>query len=123
MIRQIKNSVPDELSEEYLSAKSIFLAVALWRSFGGEIQIQLEEDLSVFFIDHAWLFVDGHNVDIDGSYEPIITLNEGAENLYLGLDEPKALEVIRSIIEVSDKEWEKEVKKALKIVKQYYFKE
>lgn len=123
MIRQIKNSVPDELSEEYLSPKSIFLAVALWRSFGGEIQVRFEEDLSVYFIDHVWLLLDGHNVDIDGSYPPIVTLDESEENLYLGLDETKALELIRSIIEVSDKEWEKEIKKALKIVKQYYVQE
>ena len=59
MITQIKDSVPNEISEEYLSAKSIFLAVALWRTFGGEIQIRIEDDLSIKNIEHAWLSMDG----------------------------------------------------------------
>lgn len=123
MIKQLENVVPDEISEEYLSAKSIFLAVALWRTFGGAIQVRLVDDLSVKSIEHAWLSVDGHDIDIDGSYPPISPLDESEDDLYVGMDEGKALELVRSIIDVSDKDWEKEVKKALKIVKKYYFKE
>lgn len=123
MIKQLENVVPDEISEEYLSAKSIFLAVALWRTFGGTIQVRLVDDLSVKSIEHAWLSVDGHDIDIDGSYPPIAPLDESEDDLHVGMDEGKALELVRSIIDVSDKDWEKEVKKALKIVKKYYFKE
>jgi len=123
MIKQLENVVPDEISEEYLSAKSIFLAVALWRTFGGVIQVRLVDDLSVKSIDHAWLSVDGHDIDIDGSYPPIAPLDESENDLYVGMDEEKTLELVRSIIDVSDKDWEKEVKKALKIVKKYYFRD
>lgn len=123
MIKQLENVVPDELTEEYLSAKSVFLAVALWRTFGGTIQVRLVDDLSVKSIDHSWLSVDGNDIDIDGSYPPIAPLDEDEDDLYIGMDEAKTLELIRSIIDVSDKDWEKEVKKALKIVKKYYFKE
>lgn len=123
MIKQLENVVPDEISEEYLSAKSIFLAVALWRTFGGAIQVRLVDDLSVKSIEHAWLSVDGHDIDIDGSYPPITPLDESEDDLHVGMDEGTTLELVRSIIDVSDKDWEKEVKKALKIVKKYYFKE
>lgn len=123
MIKQLENVVPDELTEEYLSAKSVFLAVALWRTFGGTIQVRLVDDLSVKSIDHAWLSFDGHDIDIDGSYPPIAPLNESEDDLHVGMDEGKTLELVRSIIDVSDKDWEKEVKKALKIVKKYYFNE
>jgi hypothetical protein len=123
MIKQIKDSVPNEISEEYLSAKSIFLAVALWRTFGGEIQIRTEDDLSIKNIEHAWISLDGCQIDIDGAYPPIVALDESDEDLVLGLDETSALEFVRTLVEVSDKEWEKEVKKALKIVKRCYIKE
>lgn len=123
MIKQIKDSVPNEISEEYLSAKSIFLAVALWRTFGGEIQIRIEDDLSIKNIEHAWLSMDGNQIDIDGSYPPIVALDQSDEDLMLGLDETTALEFVRTLVDVSDKDWEKEVKKALKIVKTYYTNE
>lgn len=123
MIKQIKDSVPNELSEEYLSPKSIFLAVALWRTFGGEIQIRTEDDLSIKNIEHAWLSLAGCQIDIDGAYPPIVALDESDEDLVLGLDENTALEFVRTLVEVSDKEWEKEVKKALKIVKRCYIEE
>jgi hypothetical protein len=123
MIKQIKDSVPNELSEEYLSPKSIFLAVALWRTFGGEIQIRTEDDLSIKNIEHAWLSLDGCQIDIDGAYPPIVALDESDEDLVLGLDETTALEFVRTLVEISDKEWEKEVKKAIKIVKRCYIEE
>lgn len=123
MIKQIKDSVPNELSEEYLSAKAIFLAVALWRTFGGEIQIRTEDDLSIKNIEHAWLSLDGCQIDIDGAYPPIVALDETDEDLVLGLNETTALEFVRTLVEVSDKEWEKEVKKAIKIVKRCYIEE
>ena len=123
MITQIKDSVPNEISEEYLSAKSIFLAVALWRTFGGEIQIRIEDDLSIKNIEHAWLSRDGCQIDIDGAYPPIVAIDESDEELVLGLDENTALEFVRTLVDVSDKNWEKEVKKALKIVKQCYVEE
>ena len=123
MITQIKDSVPNEISEEYLSAKSIFMAVALWRTFGGEIQIRVEDDLSIKNIEHAWLSRDGCQIDIDGAYPPIVAIDESDEELVLGLDENTALEFVRTLVDVSDKNWEKEVKKALKIVKQCYVEE
>lgn len=120
MIKQITGGVSDNITEEYQSAKAIFLAVALWRSFGGEIEIRLEDDLSVKNIEHAWLSLDGQQIDIDGAYPPIMALDENDDDLVLGLDEVKALEFVRTLVEVSDKDWEKEVKKALKVVKKYY---
>ena len=123
MIKQIKGGVSDELTEEYQSAKSIFLAVALWRSFGGEIQVRLEDDLSVKNIEYAWLSLDGHQIDIDGAYPPIMFLDENEDDIVLGLDEVKALDLVRTLVDVSDKDWEKEVKKALKVVKKYYINE
>lgn len=120
MIKQIENSVSNELSEEYLSPKSIFLAVALWRSFGGEIQIRIEDDLSVKNIDHAWLSRYDQVIDIDGAYPPIVELDTTREDIVVCISEEKTLEFVRTIIDVSDAAWEKEVKKALKIVKKSY---
>lgn len=120
MIKQIVGAVSDELTDEYQSAKAIFLAVALWRSFGGEIQVRLADDLSVKNIEHAWISLDGQQIDIDGAYPPIIALDDNDDDLFLGLDEVKALDLVRSLVDVSDKEWEKEVNKALKVVKKYY---
>jgi hypothetical protein len=123
MIKQITGGVSDELTDEYQSAKAIFMAVALWRSFGGEIQVKLEDDLSVKNIEHAWLSLDGQQIDIDGAYPPIMALDENDDDLVLGLDEVKVLDLVRSLVDISDKEWEKEVKKALKVVKKYYINE
>jgi hypothetical protein len=120
MIKQIENSVTNELSEEYLSPKSIFLAVALWRSFGGEIHIRIEDDFSVKNIDHAWLSQYDQVIDIDGAYPPIVALDTTREDIVVCVSEDKALEFVRTIIDVSDAAWEKEVKKALKIVKKSY---
>lgn len=64
--------------------------------------------------------MDGQQIDIDGAYPPIMALDENDDDLVLGLDEVKALEFVRTLVEVSDKDWEKEVKKALKVVKKYY---
>lgn len=36
MIKQIKGGVSDKITDEYQSAKALFLAVALWRSFGAD---------------------------------------------------------------------------------------
>lgn len=123
MIKQLKDSVSDELTEEYLSPKSIFLAVALWRVGGGEIQVRIEDDLSVKNIEHAWLSLDGHQVDIDGSYPPIIELDTDDDSLVLGLTESTALQLVRTMVEISDDEWEQEIKKALLIVNACYIKE
>ena len=59
----------------------------------------------------------------NGWYPPIVALDQSDEDLMLGLDETTALEFVRTLVDVSDKDWEKEVKKALKIVKTYYTNE
>lgn len=116
----------EEEIESYLSGKCMYLAAALHRTFGWEIQATLEDNHSPY-IGHTWCIVPetGECADIDGFYpmsrngwlspqsELIVKLNE--KTLF-------ALVQSTSYSSVTVQEWESSVQDAMDVVLHYFFK-
>jgi hypothetical protein len=110
--------------EQYVSGKCMFLAAALHRVYGWNIQATLIHEVSPPYIGHAWCMEPktGYCVDIDGAYpaeisgwiypeaELVQTLNE---------DQLRELTIAGAYIPFTVADWNKGVEAALPIVHGY----
>lgn len=122
--------LPDQLNEEYVSGKCMYLAAALHRRYGYEIQAAIEDHgSSNAYIGHAWVVepLSGDVVDIDGQWP-------SSKNGYLGwpktkhetgLDEAglKALVDMTASSPCSAQDWEAAVSDAEQLLARFFIVE
>lgn len=106
----------DQLQEQYNYGRCMFLAIALHRRYGFEIQAAIVNDKDgESWIGHAWVKLpDGLFFDIMGKYEDSSELDSFGDITKKELDE-KSLAAYFD----NDSEYEKEIKKAMVVTKYY----
>ena len=117
--------VTEEVIEDYISGKCMYLAAALSRHFGWEIRVAQElPDTPDSYIGHAWCVepTTGYCVDIDGLYPHDINgwIHPGAKLLTnLGEQELLHLTMTTGGYPFTAQYWEDAVVEAQAVVTQY----
>lgn len=111
--------------EQYVSGKCMYLAAALHRATGWEIQAAIEPAMAGYsrYVGHAWC-VDpetGHCVDIDGAYPAKVNGWLHPENLLMPkMDENILYAVVaEGSPDLSRTKWDSEVTNALLVVQSF----
>ncbi|MHD0644898.1 hypothetical protein ACYPKM_04680 [Pseudomonas aeruginosa] len=121
---KVRPALPDDLLETYSSGKCMYLAAALHRRYGLDIQITME-DCDPTYVAHAWVTDKDRRMcwDADGCYP--MNLNGWAvkaTDVETLSGEQALFERIRStaFIPPSLAEWQLEVLEALAVVDRYF---
>lgn len=120
MVDRIK--IPtSEIDECYSYGRCMFLATALHRKFGLEIQCVMESDSNGEFISHAWVVENGMIIDINGKNTPEMNdYVEDSSTIITGLSEQLLISVIHRYRQVNPHDWEIRVNEAMLIVNEYF---
>ena len=119
--------LPEELNEQYVCGKCMYLAAALHRRFGFPIEVCVEVPGTPHaYVGHAWVVdpATGDVIDIDGQYPASANgwLHPAAEHRQ-GLDEKDLFALITSTCyqPFEDGEWEQAVADAQAVIDQHLF--
>jgi hypothetical protein len=119
--KELAEAYIEELKEKYMAGSCMYLAVALNRLFGYEMQACLETDSVGTYISHAYVKIpNGKILDIDGDYpesqnaydgkgfgERVNGLTESDMKRYMGHEKNE------------DNAYERQVLEAMKVVRDY----
>jgi hypothetical protein len=109
-----------EIIDSYVSGKCMYLAAAIHRETGWEIQATIT-GFPDSYIGHCWCIepISGHCVDIDGAYAMCKNGWVGEhDEVKVGLSEADLLSLVRQTChrEFADKDWELDVLEAKHVV-------
>lgn len=98
----------DEIQEYYTYGNCMYLAIALNRIYGFEIQAAIVNQDSVNWIGHAWVKLPGGNyIDIMGLYTDTVELDGFGDKTITNMTEDNLCEYMENLNGI-----EKEIKKA-----------
>ena len=107
----------EEMKEIYMSGRCMFLAIALKRLFGYEMQACIETDNVGEYIAHAWVKMPNGNIlDIDGEYPESMNAYNGEA---FGRRENDLSEAAMKSYMTSTEGYEKDVREAMGVVRDY----
>lgn len=106
----------NDLEDLYMTGRCMFLAIALHRLYGYEIQAHIDEDYHGEYIGHAWVIANNKILDILGPYDESTCYSHGMNTDYRinGMTESDLKRFLPTL-----ENYNLEVKAALNVAKKY----